>query len=318
MSGDDEIRSEAIGELTVRAAGYRLALRRAREVFTPPMLTRVWIDGLVDAGVKASAGKGAWNGRYRPDLPFVVRFACPMWHRTPDGGDVQAVQLVVDDDGRVRPYQVDTCEECDEEGIWRWLLTCPRCEIGDFCPDDGDSLECPVHGEDRSACHHEHEALDLDLWNDDESPFSAVLTRFTRLKSAAEDLWWRDFPEEAEQQTREDLTRWGWSPPVLEMSITDRRRRAQRLREQAAASSSSGEVERSSRDPAPTAEETVDWIDTLRDGDGQPLPNRTGWNAVWKAGEGVPGRPSQAIVQAAVRLRKARDAEPPTAPTRPS
>ncbi|MCK6081485.1 hypothetical protein KZX37_08300 [Microbacterium sp. EYE_5] len=261
-------------------------LRRLDEPWRPHHATDVWISELKAAGVQAKHATGAWAGKYRAALPFVIELPCPFDHRTEDRRDYAKVRLIVDDDGWVGLDADSPCMECDAASLETYLLTCPLCEVGDDS-DDHDP---------------EHEAF---CWEDgDRSILARVQHEMKRRAGIARARVWVERYEEAVHYARADgmdvdrrvRTKFG----DITRGEFERRWAQERLGTGCGAPLATKE--------APwTVERAVDWLDRLTTEDGAPLvlPRVTQREAL-RLTEGMVGRPPKNVLEKAQSVRKAR------------
>lgn len=268
-------------------------LLRLREPLRPSMLTDAWIAGLVAARVGAAHvtvkewGTSRWPS-HRP-LPYVLRFPCPLGHRTPDRRDDASVSIIIEENGWFSLDPESQCPDCTAKGIRDWLLLCPRCEAGE---------ESERHDPD-------HWALDVfDIDGDhDASPLSWVLREFGRLAMIATARWWLDHTEEAlnseplayrspEMRERLRAAQVMWAQGVID-SLPKPKAKAKASKEKLDAAGSA----------VMTVEEGAVWLDTVG------VPVTATQREALRLTESMPERPSKQIIEKAVTLRKSRATE---------
>jgi hypothetical protein len=285
------------------------AMARLDEPLTDAKLTEIWRLGLRRAGIRAERAKGAWNGKYRPELPFVLEFPCPFEHRTPDRYDVASVRIIIE---HVAWWSLDPaspCTECGAHAIARWLPTCPRCVAGEDSArhyPDHDAFD--VTGTYEIPYNHDRDFEYDDTGGFDASPVSWVAREFLRMTLIARARWWVEHTEEALDAHRAA----GMSESVRQAV---RRRQLEWARDvlatqpKARGASSSGAAPKEKQ--TMTTGEAVAWLDALTDSAGVPLVAAThGEKATWAAVKTLPGCPAQSVVYGAVKLRKRRATEP--------
>lgn len=268
-------------ELAEVLSDLSTAMRRLGEVLTDEKVTAAWIAGLVAAnGAKWEHAK-VWSGGpkgYPRPLPFVIEGPCPFGHRTEDRTDRAKVRFIVEESGWLTLDSASPCTHCTRQQLERWALTCPLCEAG--------------VDHERHYPHHDpldvlamYDGIDYDdsAGGFDASPVAWVMREFARLAKIAAARWWTEHTEEAAR---------GLSEPHTAARLSD-------------AQEALGAIPRSTgrpMKPMMTAESGAEWLDKNQ------VPSM-GEKATWAAVKALPGCPAQAVIYAAVKLRKSRATE---------
>lgn len=276
-------------------------MQRSRQLLTLRALTDAWIAGIRAAGHDAKRAR-VWHGRYPTELDFVIELPCPFGHRTADHRARASVRLLVEDDGWPIIDPDSPCPDCNTEWIEHWLLTCPRCELGD-----------------ESEEHVWH--LDRDnLWSQDRNsapvggsvaPLAFVLSEMEHLAAVAEAMWWVNHPDDAvaayvakhedddgvEIATAIAMGQVGWARKFLADDAAKRVSRATKKQIEQA-SRPATEPSRDAPKPVQTPESVAQW---LRDQGIQPGVTVA---AAWALIKGIPGSPSKHSMEAGLSWLK--------------
>lgn len=311
LSIGDELaqrRTVATGIAQDAIFAWAMDLHRLRRRLTPPMLTDCWIDGLKAAGVRARNAK-VWRGKYQVDLPLVIEFPCPFWHRTEDRRDIARVLLLIEDDGWVTLDADSPCPMCDPDVLERWLLTCPRCEADEDTPEHDPAHDSFAQQRNVTVvwCGGESDAADDcgDLGPfevvDDVSPYAFVLYEFQRRKAEAWATWFLNCPD-----ARTLLLSEGVPEASVGHIIEVWTERARAILGQVTSAIAAIEA------IAWTDESAAAWLDAQRNPDGSVLvPETATVRQAWALAGPLIGRPSKNQIETAQTLRKGRGSTDP-------
>lgn len=270
------------------------ALRRLREQLTDEMITAAWLRGIV-AGTRLKFEHAkVWNGgKYPRKLPFVIEGPCPLGHRTDDRTDYAKVRFIIEESGWMSRDPQSQCSRCGPEDLERWALTCPRCEAG-----EDHERHYPAHSPlDVAAIYDIDHAGKPDGFEYDgaggfdDSPVAWVMREFVRLARIAAARWWLEHTEDA-------VTEWQGSQRIRE---EDRQRVVSKIladSREVLGSASKGSS-RAPVKPSMTPEAAAEWLDA----NGIAA---CGEKATWALVKDLPGCPAQAVIYAAVKVRKSR------------
>lgn len=289
------------GEIEFHMRRWDGFLKKRGQRLADTMLVKPWIDGLREFGVKAAAVK-VWSrgAKYPTELPFVIGFACPFSHRTPDRRGLARVEFVVEHDGWVVLDVDASCGECDTGMLENWLLTCPKCEAGE---------ESEWHRADHSMSEHSREDVEGlgEQVRGDVSPLSFVVEAFERLHQMAEARWWVENTAEAIEDYRDGAWSDDWGIGCDEDRIEEGIARlldgAMRLVAADAATprGPSRAVTRNSW----TDEKVSVWLErqTTNDG-GLTIPASASQREAWAIAKLIEGHPPKNLIERAQTLRK--------------
>ncbi|MGR0320424.1 hypothetical protein [Agromyces sp. ZXT2-3] len=185
--------SAALEAVETALIEWAVNLSRLSKPLKAQMVVDAWIAGLREAGVKADNAR-AWSRgtKWPKKLPLVIEMPCPYEHRTPDRHDFAKVWLLVEDDGWISLDPESPCVECSQSGLERWLLTCPRCLVGEeslehWTPHDlGPDVAISDEGDEFEGGSY--------------SPLSFVIRQFEQLSLLATAKWWVEHTAEASEE----------------------------------------------------------------------------------------------------------------------
>lgn len=277
------------------------AYYRLREPLTDRKITDTWIDGMKAATRLAYGHAKAWNGKFPRPLPYVIEGPCPLGHRTADEYDDASIRLVIRQESWWSYDPASPCPKCTAADLRRWMMTCPRCVAGEdserhypfHAPLDAMTLY-DLSEADYTGKPQGFEYTEITGGGFDASPAAWVMREFVRLGREAAARWWLEHTEEAADahgsrrlgegdRQRFVSDRLEWARGVLETVPKSKK---------AAISSK----------PMMTAESGAAWLDK------QGVEIR-GEKATWAEVKDMPGCPAQAVIYAAVKLRKSRTTE---------
>lgn len=260
-------------------------MRRFGEVLTDEKVTDTYIAGLIAATGQKWAHAKVWGGKYPRPLPFVIEGRCPFGHRTEDRTDYATVRFLVDEDWWLTLDSASPCTHCTREALERWALTCPLCEAG-----MDHEKHYPNHAPLDVLAMYDGLDYDDTAGGFDASPIAWVMREFVRQARIAAARWWIEHAEEAAH-----------SAPL---GIADRQRFiSDRLADAREVLGAQPKVRSKHSKPVMTSEIGAAWLDK------HDVPI-AGEKATWAQVKDMPGCPAQAVIYAAVKLRKSRTTEP--------
>ncbi len=269
---------------------------RLREPLTDRQVTETWIHGLVAATKLTYGHAKVWSGKYTRPLPYVIEGPCPLGHRTENQYDDARIRLVTRQGGWWSYDPESPCPKCTANDIRVWLATCPRCLAG-----EDSERHFPFHSPldlangydiDHSDKPNDFEYVEIDGGGFDASPLAWIMREFVKLGEVAAARWWSEHTDEAAAE-------WQGSRIIREADrqrfISERLAWTQRVLDAAPVKKKGSAAPKR----AMTPEATADWLDA------QEIP-LLGEKATWERAKNLPGCPTQAVIFAGVKVRKAR------------